>query len=98
MLPSRRSLHRVLKLLYPIECPDNKERDKNNEYSKQNEDNMDSELEESYASHSISTSRPLRQAAIKAKEKLSVCMNGGNEEEAKKTWIDILHLIDNLWV
>ena len=78
MLPSRRHLHRALKLLYPIECPDNE--DKDNGDSKENDDDTDSELDESHVSHTTSI-RPSREVAIKAREKLSAYMDGGNEEK-----------------
>ena len=78
MLPSNRSLHRASKLLYPIECPDNEDED--NRDFKKNESDTDSELNESHASHTIST-RSSREAAVKAREKLSVYFDGDNEEE-----------------
>ena len=75
MLPSKGSLHRALKLLYPIECPDNE--DKDNRDFKENENDTGSEVDESHVSHTISTC-PSREAAVKAREKLSVYFDGDN--------------------
>ena len=74
MLPSRRCLHRALKLLYPIECPDNENKD--NSDSKENDD-TDSESEEN---HAISIC-PSREAAVKARQRIRMYMNGDDKEE-----------------
>ena len=76
MLPSRRYLHRALKLLYPIECPDNEDQDTGD--SKENDDDTDSELEGSHVNHTISI-HPSREAAVKAREKMRAYMVGDDE-------------------
>ena len=80
MLPSGRCLHRALKLLYPIECPDNEKKD--NREPKENYD-TDSELEDRHDSHenyAISIC-PSREAAVKARQRIRAYMNGDDEEE-----------------
>ena len=67
-LPSRRCLHRALKLLYPIECPDT-------DYTV--EDNTES------GQRNFKELRPTRQAAIKARERLKEHLGGSVADDAR---------------
>ena len=70
MLPSKRCLHRALKLLYPIECPDTEIKDSGDSQSR--EDNSEFESEEDHRNNVT----VVREAAIKARQKIKSYMIG----------------------
>ncbi|XP_065899351.1 uncharacterized protein [Dysidea avara] len=71
MLPTRRYLHRALKLLYPIECPDNHSVE-DNRVTEPEKDNIEN-----------TNLRPIRQAALRARQKLRDHLGGSVADNAK---------------
>jgi len=73
MLPSRKYLHRALKLLYPIECPDT-------DHTVEDDSSKTESVQRSCKGLDL---RPTRQAAIKARERLKEHLGGSVADDAR---------------
>ena len=79
MLSSKRCLHRALKLLYPIECPNTEIKVSGDSQSR--EDNFDFESEENRINNVTVT----RETTIKARQKIKGYMNE-EENQISSAW------------